>query len=267
MLNSKTKHLSVSERNSIVKLLMSYNDVLTDAPGCAKDFVYSIPVKLDAVPIRSMPYRMLPAQTEKLRVEIYALLKKGFIKRSQSPWSSPCILVPKADNTVRCCIDFKNINKHIKDQSFPIPRIDDLLDKIGGSRFLTNLIQLKGFFQMPLDEKSRSIRSFSSPFGQYQWKRLPFGLKTNPICFSAYMSRVLEGLENICGVYIDDVIIYSQTFEEHIEHVRIVLERLRNAGLTVRELKCDLLVQKLITLVIKLVWVRYLRERLRFVIY
>ena len=128
------------------------------------------------------------------------------IESSESEWSFPTILVPKPNGEVRCCVDLRKVNRLVIDESFPIPRIDDMVERIGKARFLTKLDLSKGFHQIPSDEASKPINSVSTPFGQYQWRRLPFGLNTSPACFSSRIAKVLIGLESFCSIYIDDVI-------------------------------------------------------------
>ena len=119
-----------------------------------------------------------------------------------------------------------------------MPRIDDLLDRIGQSEYLTKLDLSKGFYQILLNKSSRPITTFCTPFGTWRWKRVPFGLKTSPACFNKMLYNVLSGLEDFCGIYLYDIVIYSKTFEEHVQHCRIVLERLKKACLTVKLVKC-----------------------------
>jgi hypothetical protein len=234
VLKEKLSHLSEAQGKEMRKLIDSYHDVVSDKPGCLKGHVHKIRLKPDAEPVRLSTYLMSPQQQAKLRVEIDQLLADGLIRLSNSEWSSPAIIVPKPGGAVRCVIDYRQVNKVVVDNMFPIARTEDLLERVSQSTFLTKLDLSKGFHQIVLDESSRSITAFSTPFGHYEWLRLPFGLKTSPMNFSAMMAKVLRGLESFCGAYIDDVIIGSETFEQHLEHVATVLSRFREAGLTVK---------------------------------
>ncbi len=111
--------------------------MISDKPGCACDFVHKIRIKPDAQPVRQKTYRMSPQQQDKLWVEIDKLLADGMIEQSESEWSSPTILVPKPNGEVRCCVDLRKVNRLVIDESFPIPRIDDMVERIGKARFLT----------------------------------------------------------------------------------------------------------------------------------
>jgi hypothetical protein len=240
----KLNHLSPDQAVQLQVLVCSFADVFSDKPGCAADFVHHIRLKPGVQPVKVRGYRMSPQQQEKLRVEINQLMTDGLIELSTSEWSSPAILVPKPGGAVRCCIDYRAVNVLILDDNFPMNRIDDIIERIGRSKFMTKFDLSKGFHQIPLSDESRAITSFSTPFGQYQWLRLPFGLKTSPNNFNSCVSAVLKGLESFSGAYVDDVCIFSDTFQEHVEHVHAVLSRFRQAGMTIRLAKCSFAVDK-----------------------
>ena len=172
------------------------------------------------------------------------MLKAGLIKESNSEWSSACILVPKSDGGVRCVIDYRGLNLCVEDESWPMPRIDDLIDQIGQDTFLTKIDLSNSFLQIKLDPESTKYTSFCTPFGQFEYLRLPYGLKSSPLKFSCMISKALYGLDEFCGMYIDDIIVHSKTFEDHVSHVSIVFDRLCKANLTVRLCKCFFCVDK-----------------------
>ena len=126
--------------------------------------------------------------------------------------------------------------------AYPLPRIDDTLDSLGGAKYFTTLDLQSGYWQVDVDPRSRDKTAFSTPFGLYQFKRMPFGLTNAPATFQRLMEVVLRGLSPlICLVYLDDIIIFSRTFDEHVESLRLVLECLRAAGLKLKPKKCRLL--------------------------
>jgi hypothetical protein len=239
LLGSKTAHLSKEQRSELCSIIKINGDVISDRPGCFAGYEHIIKLKAGAEPVRLSPYRMSPQQQARLKTEIDQLLAEDLIEHSDSEWSSPTILVPKPGGAVRCVIDYRQVNKKVVDNVFPIRRIDDLIERVGKSKFLTKLDLSKGFHQVLLNVNSRPITAFCTPFGQYQWKRLPFGLKTSPMNFSSRLSKVLEGLDVFCCAYIDDIVIGSDTWDDHVTHVSTVLSRLRNAGLTVKLSKCE----------------------------
>jgi hypothetical protein len=133
----------------------------------------------------------------------------------------------------------------IEGDAYPIPRIEDLIEQIGHSKFMTKMDLCKGFYQVPLAVSSMPITAFCTPFGQYMWRRLPMGISASPNVFASMMSKVLSGMESFCVVYIDDLVVYSQSWEEHVSHLGMVLDCLKTAGLTVKLSKCEFVCEKL----------------------
>ena len=135
-------------------------------------------------PIKQHPYRMHPTKLQYLKEEIQYLLDSDFIEPSQSDWSSPCILVPKPDGTFRMCIDYRKVNSVTKTDSFPVARMNDCIDNIGQAKYVTKFDLLKGFWQIPLTDRAKEISAFVTPDGLYQYKVMPFGMKTRQQLFN-----------------------------------------------------------------------------------
>ena len=133
---------------------------------------------------------------------------------SASSWASPCILVPKPDKTPRFCTDFRKVNAVTKPDSFPLPRMDDCIDQVGPAKFVSKFDLLKGYRQVPLSVRAQEIAAFITP-GLYSYTVMPFGLRNAPATFQRLMNRVVAGLEG-CAVYLDDLIIYSDTWHSHL---------------------------------------------------
>ena len=166
------------------------------------------------------------------------MLDNDIIETSKSDWSSPCILVPKPDGTYRLCTDFRKVNSVTKTDSYPIPRIDDCIDKIGSAKFVSKFGLLKGYWQVPLTERAKEISAFVTPDGLFQYKVMPFGMKNAPATFQRMIHSLLHGLQG-CEAYIDDAIIYSDTWEEHLQIMRKFFDTLAKANLTVNLAKSD----------------------------
>ena len=232
-------HLNEEQKCQLKNVLDKYSNMISDTPGCVSHVTHKIVLKPNVAPVSHHPYRLSPENQAKLRKEVDELLKLHMIEPSHSEWSSPAIIVPKPNGSIRFVIDYRKVNNLIEGNSFPIPRIDDLIDRIGKGKFLTKMNLSKGFYQIPLDENSKFITTFCTSFGSYNWKRLPFGLKISPSVFSSMISSVLEGLEDICGVYIDDIVTFSENWDDHIKHCCIVFDRLLKAKLTVKLAKCS----------------------------
>ena len=136
------------------------------------------------------------------------MLENDIIEESNSSWSSPCILVPKPDLSFRFCTDFRKVNTVTKSDTYPLPRIDDCIDKLGQVKFVSTYDLLKGYWQVPLTPRAKEISAFVTPRGLYQYKVLPFGMKNAPGTFQRLMNHVISGLQNT-EVYIDDIIVYT----------------------------------------------------------
>lgn len=139
------------------------------------------------------------------------MLELGVIEPSKSEWSSPIVIVPKKDNTIRVCIDFRKLNAQSRFDAYPMPRIDDLLERIGQAKYITTLDLCKGYWQVPLEEASRPYTAFRTPLGLVHFTVLPFGLHGAPATFQCLMDQVLRGCEDWSAAYLDDVVIYSTT--------------------------------------------------------
>ncbi|KAL1265447.1 hypothetical protein QQF64_003474 [Cirrhinus molitorella] len=168
------------------------------------------------------------------------MLKLGVIEPSRSPWSSPIVLVPKLDGTLRFCNDYRRLNEISDFDSYPMPRVDELLERLGSARYITTLDLTKGYWQVPLSETAKPKTAFSPPNGHWQYWTLPFGLHGAPASFQRLMDIVLRPHQTYAAAYLDDVVIHSEAWEDHFDKLRRVLSELRRAGLTANPRKCHL---------------------------
>ena len=193
----------------------------------------------NALPIHQGPRRCSPETRKKIQENVEELLKSGIIKASRSPWSSPVVLVPKKGGKTRFCVDYRKLNDVTRKEIYSIPRCDDVLDGLGGKRWFSTLDLQNGYFQIPLSESSKEKTAFATWNGHYEFNYMSFGLATAPCTFQRAMDSVLAGLKyNVCQVYLDDVIISSKTFKEHIQYIAKVLKRFQTARLKLRSSKC-----------------------------
>ena len=236
-MDTKLSHLSESQRRDIEVLVQEYQCLFPDVPSRTDHISHDVEIN-DAPPIKQHPYRLNPTKQKHLEAEIEYLLDNDFIEPSQSSWISPCLLVPKPDGSYRMCTDYRKLNNVTKADTYPIPRIDDCVDKIGTSKYVSKFDLLKGFWQIPLTERAKEVSAFVTPKGLYQYKVMPFGMRNSPATFQRLINSVIAEIEG-CEGYIDDVIIYSDTWEEHLKIMRKFFQRLSDAKLTINLLKSE----------------------------
>ena len=235
--------LSQEETMALRSLLNSYVDVfaLVDGEfGKTNKIKHRINIQ-GAEPVKQ-PGRLWPFhKREEVRGMLSDMLKRGVIEESHSPWASPIVVVQKKDGTSRFCVDFRRVNALTIKDAQPLLRIDDTLDVLAGSCWFSTLDLASGYWQVEVDDKDREKTAFSTPFGLYQFKVMPFGLCNAPATFQRLMELVLLGLHwTSCLVYLDDIIIFSKSVNEHLRQLEEVLDRLRGAGLKTKPSKCQL---------------------------
>ena len=201
-------------------------------------------------PPRKQAARRVPfAARREIAEQLRRMQEQGVIKPSASPWASPVVLVRKKDGTLRFCIDYRQLNAVTQTDSHPLPRIDDLLDQMGKSKYFTTLDLASGYWQVKVHPESQEKTAFVTHQGLYEFNVMPFGLKNAPAVFQRLMQLVLRGLNPDDGpafvsVYIDDVLIFSETLEDHVAHLKQVLGRLREANLKLKPEKCHFICQQ-----------------------
>ena len=206
--------------------------------GCHPSVKFNLTLT-DDTPINQRPYRVPLLKRQVIEEQIEGLLEAGTIRPSISPWASPVTMQPKKDGSMRLCIDFRAVNSVTRDDAYPMPRIQDILDQLRGSTIYTRLDMNSGFHQLPVAEDIVPVTAFVTHSGLYEWTRMPFGLKTAPAVFQRCMQDTLRGaLGRFAMVYLDDVIVHSTSPGEHEEHVRTVLTLLQNKGFTLKATKC-----------------------------
>ena len=150
----------------------------------------------------------------------------------------PNLSSKRRDGTLRICVDYRRLNQISVSDAYPMSRVDDLIDQVSKSTYISTLDLTRGYWQVPVAVKDRPKTAFATPFGLYQFNMMPFGLKVAPATFQRLMDHVIHGL-NCAAAYLDDLIIFSESWETHLTHLRMVLERLRQAGLTAKSRKCE----------------------------
>jgi hypothetical protein len=193
-------------------------------------------------PFKLRPRRLPSAMTEVVDKEIQEMLENNVISPSESPWSSAIVLVKKKDGSIRFCIDYRTLNLKTKKDSYPLPRIDNCLEALQGSKYFCCLDLASGYWQIKVHEKDREKTAFSSPKGHYEFNVMPFGLCNAPATFQRIMDKILEDLisAGMCVIYLDDVIIVGKSLDEAFANYMTVVNRLSKYNLKLKAAKCNL---------------------------
>jgi hypothetical protein len=183
-------------------------------------------------PIRLRPYRKNHNEKEELNSILQELLENKLIRPSVSPWAAPVVLVKKKNGGIRLCMDYRKLNSITKKDSFPLPRIDDVLDLLHGQKYFSTLDLASGYWQIEMDDSSKEKTAFIVDNNLYEWNRLSFGLTNAMVTFQRLMNYVLRSvIGKICLVYLDDIIVFSKTKEEHLTNLERIFDLLKEADL------------------------------------
>eukprot|EP00892_Ulva_mutabilis_P010992 jgi/Ulvmu1/8265/UM041_0076.1 len=212
----------------------------------ALGFEMNIETLPGARPRAARQYRLTPVEHAELEKQIKHLLSMGWIQPSISPWASSILFAPKPGGKLRLCVDYRYLNENTIKNTYPLPRIDTLFDKLQGHRYVSALDLASGYHQICLSAESQPLTAFRTPDGLYQWTVMPFGLTNAPSVFQQAMNVVLHGLiGNICLAYLDDIIIISKTAEDHAANLNAVLTRLHEHNFFCNVAKCQFAMQEI----------------------
>jgi len=214
----------------------------SDLPGVPpdRDIDFAIDLEPGTKPISIPPYRMAPAELKELKDQLQDLLSKGFIRPSVSPWGAPVLFVKKKDGTMRMCIDYRQLNKVTVKNKYPLPRIDDLFDQLQGASLFSKIDLRSGYHQLKIRASDIPKTAFRTRYGHYEFLVMSFGLTNPPAAFMELMNGVFRPyIDSFVIVFIDDILVYSRTEDDHVRHLRIVLQRLREEKLYAKFSKCE----------------------------
>lgn len=234
--------LTAEQKATLDALVEEKLRIMGSGLGCCNVGEHVIELLPGAKPIKQRYYPISPYKQKILDDILDEMWKDGVIEKSNSPWSSPVCLVPKKDGSYRFCVDYRKLNSVTKKDSYPIPYISSILDRLRGAKYLSSLDIKSAFWTVKLSEASKEYTAFTIPGrrGLMQWKRLPFGLTNSPATWQRIVDQILGAeLEPHVFVYLDDIIVISSDFQSHLEILAQVFDRLLAAGLVVSKDKCQ----------------------------
>ena len=239
----RADELSPEQLSRVCELILDYKEVFKDPDGpdgsCTIGEGHSINVEGQR-PVKQAYRPMPPVKQQEVNKEVHSMLEKNIIEPSYSPWASPVVLVTKKDGTTRFCVDYRRLNALTRKDAFPLPRIQDVLGTMGGARYFCTMDLASGYWQIRMQDQDKEKTAFVTRQGLFHFKTMPFGLCNAPATFQRVMEKVLMGLQwEQCLVYLDDIIIFGPTFEETLQRLHHVLDRLKIAGLKLKAKKCD----------------------------
>ncbi|GJY59744.1 putative reverse transcriptase domain-containing protein [Tanacetum coccineum] len=244
----ENKDKSEEKRLEDVPTVRDFPEVFPeDLPGLppTRQVEFQIDLVPGAAPVARAPYRLAPSEMEELSTQLQELSDKGFIRPSSSPWGAPVLFVKKKDGSFRMCIDYRELNKLTVKNRYPLPRIDDLFDQLQGSSVYSKIDLRSGYHQLRVRNEDIPKTAFRTRYGHYEFQVMPFGLTNAPAVFMDLMNRVCRPyLDKFVIVFIDDILIYSKTKEEHDVHLRLILELLKKEELYAKFSKCDFWLSK-----------------------
>ena len=229
-------------KKKLKTMLLNHAHVFSERPYGSKAtglMEHSIELTDPSVkPIKHYGYRVSPAVATELMKTVEEIHRLGVIEESQSPWASPVLLVPKKDGTQRFCTDFRRLNAVTKSDVFPLPRIDDIMDKLGSCQFFTSIDLKHAFWQIPMKPEDREKTAFICGYKLWQYRQMAFGLKNSPATFQRCISKAI-GENDYSLAYLDDIIIFSAAVEEHLKHIESILKSLARHNLNAKIKKCE----------------------------
>ncbi|XP_061350285.1 uncharacterized protein LOC133295461, partial [Gastrolobium bilobum] len=242
------RDLTLEEKIEQIPVVKEYADVFPEEiPGMPpiREVEFAVDLMPGTAPISKVPYRMAPAELKELKTQLEELLNKGYIRPSVSPWGAPVLFVRKKDGSMRLCIDYRDLNMVTIKNKYPLPRIEDLFDQLKGAGMFSKIDLRTGYHQVRIKEDDIPKTAYRTRYGHYEFTVMPFGLTNAPAAFMDQMNRTFKQyLDQFVVVFIDDILVYSMTREEHEQHLRIVLDILRENKWYAKLSKCEFWLEK-----------------------
>ena len=244
MVDNVDKSVGDEDRRRLVSLLTEFSSAFSKDEndlGWTDIITHAIDTG-DSRPVRQPLRRHPPAHMVAIQEHVSNMLQQGVIQPAKSPWASNLVLVKKKDGSLRCCVDYRQLNSLTRKDAYPLPRTDMCLDAMSGARWFSTFDLRSSYHQVAMEEEDSDKTAFVCREGQFKFKTMPFGLCNAGATFQRLMDMVMSGLAfEVCLVYLDDVIVFSSTMDEHFQRLTAVLTRLRDTGLKLKPSKCQLL--------------------------
>lgn len=241
--------LDFVQQQKVMTLLKEYQDIFSKGET---DIGFNDLVKhrielIDETPFKQRTRRIPPAMFEEIRNHLQMLLDANIIRKSSSPFSSNVVIVRKKDNKLRMCIDYRQLNQRTKKDAYALPRIEKILNALSGNKYFSILDMKSGYHQVELLEEHKERTAFTvGPLGFYEFNRLPFGLSNSPATYQRLMESCLGDLHlNICFIFLDDLIIFTKSYDEHMNRLHLVFGKLRESGLKLSPKKCNFFMKRI----------------------
>ena len=244
--NPLCHEISTPVQNSLTLLLEEYDlQFAQDEASIGTTTLTSMSIDTGtANPVSQKPYPIIMKHYDWVKTEIEKLLAAKVICSSHSSWSAPIIVVPKGDGGKCLVIDYRALNKVTRKFTWPMPKVEDIFSKLNGATYFTTLDLCAGYHHIPLDKSSIPKTAFNSPFGKYEYIKVPFGLAQALAYFQELMMGILKDFP-FAIAYLDDIIIFSKTPQEHLSHIHMVFEKLRTANLSMKKSKCNFFLKEI----------------------
>ena len=233
--------LTEPEQRQVRFLLQRFSSVFSAHEGdlgCTNLVSHDITL-LDDVPVPQTYRRIPPSKYEAVKTHINQLLEAQVIRESSSPCASPIVLVRQKDGSLRMCVDYRLLNAKTRKDAFPLPHIEESLDALSGAQWFSTLDLASSYNQVPVSEPDKQKTAFCTPFGLFEWNRMPFGLCNAPSTFQRLMQRMFGEQQCESLLYLDDIIVFSSSVSQHVQRLEVVLDRLQREGLKVKLSKCS----------------------------
>lgn len=237
---------SSSSDRRLNEILESYKEVFPEELPVGLPPQREVDHRIELIPGSTPPsrptYRLSVAELEELKKQLKDLVEHGFIRPSKSAFGAPILFVKKKDGSMRMCVDYRALNDITIKNSYPLPRVEELFDQLQGAKYFSKIDLRSGYHQIRIHPDDVEKTAFRTRYGHYEFLVLPFGLTNAPATFMHLMNEVLRPfLDDFAMAFLDDILIYSKTYEEHLKHIRAVLDKLRQENLYAKLSKCEFL--------------------------